>query len=321
MLEKLGTGKRLAQWLWPVRLVRTALLLAPAVALLTGCAALAPSSTVLPTPQPLPTGTPTPNPTATPTPSPTFTAAPSFTPSPTPCQSTSGEVRREEIPSPYLAQPPAFRVYYPPCYDGSGRTRYPVLYMLHGQTYNDDQWERLGMTAATDELIASGTSRPFLIVMPYETEDFADPYSSGYTDALLETLLPWVDANLPTCTVRECRAVGGLSRGGAYAFLLALDHPDLFAAAGGHSMVPFGGMDNRLKRQLAAMAPGELPRLWIDMGESDRYFGDLSAYERLLTQLGVPHETHFYPGGHNESYWAAHVEEYLRWYVAGFPGE
>jgi enterochelin esterase-like enzyme len=273
-------------------------------------------------PSPSPTLSPSPASSQMPSPLPSLTSTPSptFTPSPVPCLEKVGRVEREEILSPYLAKPLDYRVYFPPCYDASGATRYPVLYMLHGQTYTDDQWVRLGIAEAADQRIDDGT-RPFLIVMPYEVDTFADPYTGGYTDALVETLIPWIDAFYPTCAERECRAVGGLSRGGAYAFLLALDHPDLFAQAGGHSMVPFGGMANRLTRQLADKPASQLPRLWIDMGKNDIFLPNLQDYEQLLTQLAVTHQFTLNPGGHSEDYWSSHVAEYLAWYAAGFPTE
>ena len=272
-----------------------------------------------PTPEPLPSTTPLPS--ATSTLAPTEVPTATRTPTPQPCRETRGQVERKELLSPYLSRPLNYSIYTPPCYDASGQTRYPVLYMLHGQTFKDDQWVRLGMTTSADRLISAGEIRPFLIVMPYEVDTFADPYHGGYTDALLDTLIPWINAFYPVCPDRECRAIGGLSRGGAYAFLLALDHPNLFVEAGGHSMVPFGGMKTRLPKELAAMPPGQFPRLTTDMGKNDIFMPDLTAYEKLLTQENVPHEFTVNPGNHDEDYWSSHVEEYLRWYAAGFPQE
>ena len=67
------------------------------------------------------------------------------------------------------------------------------------------------------------------------------------------------------------------------------------------------------------MPAGQFPRLTTDMGQNDIYLPDLRDYEKLLTQLEVPHEFTINPGNHDENYWSSHVEEYLRWYAAGFP--
>lgn len=56
-----------------------------------------------------------------------------------------------------LGTPPQARVsvYLPPTYDRSPRTRYPVLYLLHGFFSSDAEWTRVapdrGIKAATSE--------------------------------------------------------------------------------------------------------------------------------------------------------------------------
>jgi enterochelin esterase-like enzyme len=269
----------------------------------------------------LPVSTPTLAVTASAVPSATPTLTATATATAAPCREAAGRTRSFEVTSADLKKPLAYRVYFPPCYDPSGETRYPVLYMLHGQTYNDDQWSRLGIAEAAAALVLKEKARPFLIVMPYEIDPFGDPYAPGFGSALADTLIPKIDLTYPTCPERACRAVGGLSRGGAWAFLLALEHPGLFGQAAGHSMVPFNGMKQRLTRQIKAADGQDLPRLSIDMGKNDQYLPVLSEYEKLLTQLGVDHTFTLNPGNHEEKYWSAHVKEYLRWYAAGFPGK
>jgi len=38
-------------------------------------------------------------------------------------------------------------------------------------------------------------------------------------------------------------------------------------------------------------------------------------FEEVLVRNDYFHEFHFYAGDHSETYWAAHVDEYLLWYV------
>jgi type IV secretory pathway VirB10-like protein len=85
---------------------------------------------------------------ATPTPLPTETAAPTVTPSPHPCKNEPGRIEVFEELFEGSPRNFHFRVYTPPCFEVDAGTRYPVLYMIHGQTYNDDQWERLGIADA-----------------------------------------------------------------------------------------------------------------------------------------------------------------------------
>jgi enterochelin esterase-like enzyme len=154
-------------------------------------------------------------------------AAPTATLAPK-CQSTHGKITPTQFDSTVLKKPLIFRVYTPPRFDPNGTTKYPVLYMLHGQSSNDDQWDRLGMDEAADQLISAGTIAPLIIVMPQETNFLEDPQISKYGYALMDELLPWVDANYPTISNRQTRAIGGLSRGAGWAMRLGLINPDLF---------------------------------------------------------------------------------------------
>ena len=104
---------------------------------------------------------------------------PTTTPTPK-CQSTHGKITPTQFDSTVLKKPFIFRVYTPPCFDSNGTVKYPVLYILHGQSSNDDQWDRLGMDEAADKLISAGTIAPLIIVMPQESNYLEDPQISKY---------------------------------------------------------------------------------------------------------------------------------------------
>jgi enterochelin esterase-like enzyme len=67
---------------------------------------------------------------------------------------------------------------------------------------------------------------------------------------------------------------------------------------------------------LAPIPPESWPNIFMDMGENDQELGFNSQFEDTLIEMGIPHEWHLYPGAHDEAYWGAHVEEYLRWYAS-----
>src|SRR5574338_621845 len=119
------------------------------------------SSACAPAPTPIPS-TLTPAPTLTP--SPTLTPAPTPTATPLGCLSQPGRVDEGVLET--TRPPQQYQIYLPPCYDQKPNLRYPVLYLLHGQTYTDDQWVRLGAVSAADQLILAGESPPFIIVFP-----------------------------------------------------------------------------------------------------------------------------------------------------------
>jgi len=59
-------------------------------------------------------------------------------------------------------------VYLPPGYDGQTTKRYPVLYLQHGAGEDESGWIRQGhANFILDNLIASGSSKPMILVMAY----------------------------------------------------------------------------------------------------------------------------------------------------------
>ena len=151
-----------------------------------------------------------------------------------------------------LRQPLEYRVYLPPCYDELPGQVYPILYLIHGQSYNDDQWERLGAGDVAGELISAGEAPPFLIVMPRDRL-WSEPTEDRFGQAVVEVLLPWIEANYRIIPERPYRAVGGLSRGGAWALHLGLTYPEVFGAVGMHSGFAFHSDAPYLRRWLDAI--------------------------------------------------------------------
>jgi enterochelin esterase-like enzyme len=236
------------------------------------------------------------------------------------CLLQDGQVMATSIPSIQLKGELKFHLYLPPCYDQNTTQRYPVLYLIHGQSFNDDQWVRLGATKAADELIAAGMP-PFIIVMPYDKYHYRQPASDPFDEAVIEELIPFIDSTYRTIPERTSRAVGGLSRGGGWALHFALNYPDLFGTFGGHSLAILEEDGRHLSRLLDAIPAEEMPRIFMDIGKSDGLKASAGKFEAQLTERGIPHEWYVYPGFHNEAYWSKHVREYIKWYAAGWMGQ
>ncbi len=213
--------------------------------------------------------------------------------------------------------PQQFVVYLPPCYDQEMDRRYPVLYLLHGQTSTDTQWVDLGAPEAADDLIRSGTAAPFIMVFP-DDRYWNLSAGSGFGDRLIHEIIPYIDQNFRTLTDRYDRALGGLSRGGGWSIHVLLTRYDLFGSIGLHSPVIFDDDNAILQRLVAAVPANAWPRLWLDAGDRDGGLGQVETFESLLTAYEVPHEWHMYTGDHTNPYWQAHVSEYLQWYADGF---
>lgn len=277
------------------------------------------SPTLTPTatfrPAPTRSATPSASPTGLPAPLPSLTA----TPTAQACLDQVGRIETGTLRSDLLRLPMEFRIYLPPCYDQQTSQSYPVLYLIHGQNYNEDQWDRLGADETANRLITAGKTPPFIIVMPRD-RSWSQPTEDNYGRVVTETLIPFIDANYRTLAEREGRAVGGLSRGAGWAIHLGLSQWELFSAIGAHSLPLFWTDLPHLRDWIAAIPPGSLPRIYMDLGDKERPQIAKSArwFEQLLTDLGIPHEWHLYPGYHEEAYWKSHLEEYLRWYAEGW---
>jgi enterochelin esterase-like enzyme len=59
------------------------------------------------------------------------------------------------------------------------------------------------------------------------------------------------------------------------------------------------------------------PRIYMDISDDERpeIAKSASWLEEILNRYDVPHEWHIFVGEHEEAYWQAHVEDYLRWYT------
>jgi len=239
---------------------------------------------------------------------------PETTSTPQGCRETTGLIDKGVITTKLLDKPMRYNVYLPPCYSTAQPKRYPVLYLLHGQNYDESQWLRLGAASALDRLIASQAVPSFIIVMPFDYS-YKQPTEYGFEEAFIQLLIPQIDLTYRTFKDASQRAVGGLSRGGAWAIRLGTRYPELFGAIGGHSPSIFYVDMDTLAVRMFSIPSDQLPRIWLDAGDSDSEYETVTSFEKFLTQNNIPHEWHGYIGWHDEAYWSAHVEEYLRWYA------
>lgn len=267
---------------------------------------------------PVPKSTPRPTETAAPTFTASLTPLPSATPEPTrpACTQTTGTITTVTLPSKYSKFPTELKIYTPPCYIPGGEKKYPVLYMLHGQTYTDSQWIDLGLTAKADTLISSGEIVPMIIVLPNEAESMTFADTSHFSDIVIDEVIPYIDSNYAVCTLQRCRAIGGLSRGGNWAVRIGLSHADLFTAVGAHSAPLFYGDLQRVDNWVEAASA--VPMIYIDFGKSDEDRADMLQFDEELTDLDIPHQMLQFLGFHDAAYWSAHAADYLDWYSQSF---
>jgi S-formylglutathione hydrolase FrmB len=171
-------------------------------------------------------------------------------------------VRIENFFSAALGVRKHFVIYLPPSYVARSARRYPVIYYLHGVTGQESDWVAMGnIDLIADSLIARGMPEVILVMPDGDDAWYSDaPADLGYAARDADTtqshasptycvahsryetyvavdLVRHVDSTFRTRADRAHRAIAGLSMGGYGAMLIALGHPDFFAAAASHSGV------------------------------------------------------------------------------------
>lgn len=192
-----------------------------------------------------------------------------------------GEVRQNWYYSKVTGKMRRAYVYTPPDYESNGRSRYPVLYLLHGWGENEQGWENQGhVDFIMDNLIAAKKAKPMIIVMDnlnaakpgadsslYDARTiiarptmadvlpppgapvkggrpaFPSNWDTTFTEMMFTDLIPMVERTYRVAPGRENRAMAGLSMGGMQSFLTVLPNLDKFAYLGGFSgnSAAFGG--------------------------------------------------------------------------------
>ena len=290
---------------------RQAILFMTYASLLVGLSACSSSNDIVPT-QTVISSTATVARSATSTPNP---IPATLTLTPLACLTDSGLVKQDVVAT--TKPPQEFLIYLPPCYENSADARFPVLYLLHGQTYMDDQWVRIGAPGIADQLIHSAKAMPFIMVFP-DDRYWNSPAGGSFGERFINDLIPYVDENYRTMADREHRSLGGLSRGGGWTAKLGFDHPELFGALGLHSPAFLKENAPYLDKIIQTIPQETRTKLWLDIGDADTELGNAILFEEILTRNDYIHEFHRFSGDHTENYWRAHVEQYLCWYVQGW---
>jgi len=294
-------------------------------------AALVPTATATHTPLPLPVTLVALLPTADATN--TLVNAPIATDQPTALSMTTsacatGQVLDTSFESKITHSTVAYRVYLPPCYWQTNR-RYPYVILLHGADGDQTEWtDRLHIDQALDEGIASGALPPMIVIMPnggdlQNTNIFT--VGASFESQILNELTPAIEQNFCTWNAREGRAIGGISRGGFWAYEIGFRHPTWFSAIGGHSATfdPNNAPPayNPLNlAQSVSFSPGLQPRLWLDAGSDDPARPNVEAFSQTLAARHIDPGYTVYPAAqHVLSSWAAHLNDYLGFYSQTWP--
>lgn len=180
-----------------------------------------------------------------------------------------GTVQNLSFFSNALGKTEQFQLYLPPGYDPAGSAHYPVIYFLHGSTFNSKSYPCL--LDSIDVMIQSGAIKPVIVVKPNGNQG---PYlGSMYTnsslngnveDYIISDLIDYIDTHYKTKPSRQYRCIFGHSMGAMGAAYLALKHPDKFRAFASLSgAMNFKQMDLFIQLALAVDHPSGPPYTFI----------------------------------------------------------
>jgi enterochelin esterase-like enzyme len=234
-----------------------------------------------------------------------------------------GEIRTDWYESKSLHRIRRLTIYTPPGFDGSGRTRYPVLYLLHGANADEAAWTKLGrVNLILDNLLAEKKIKPFLVVMPfgYGTPPGTEPFdgsfvgiSNTFSKDLLGDVIPYVEGGFPVYTDREHRAIAGLSMGGVESLTIGLNHLELFSYVAGFSAAIRPADFSRDFAALSAdpqEANKKLHLLWLGVGRQDNLFGATDGFSKFLDAAQIKHTYQTSDGAHTWIVWRRYLRDF-----------
>jgi len=242
-----------------------------------------------------------------------------------------------------------YNVVLPSKYDSHPGARFPVVYVLHGASGDEN-----------DFLLVTGLNAPVIGYINFDQSGIIVVYPNGgrqskYYDAvpgslmyghemvettILYELIPHIDGNFRTISSREGRAIIGRSMGGLGALRLAFKRPDMFSSVRSWSAAIFPTADQafnvipgvdvggymfnndaslyekgnpyNLAKQNADWIKSLGLGIHMDIGRDDGLLPNNRALIDVLDSVGIPHDDlQIFPGlGHD---WGVVSLDSLQW--------
>lgn len=223
-------------------------------------------------------------------------------------------------------------IYLPDDYTTNISKFYPVIYMHDGQNIFDDstafagEWE---VDETLHDLQVNGNYGCIVIgienggaVRLDEYSPYLNPVYGGgegdeYSDFIVNTLKPYVDANYRTLSSRDFTAIAGSSMGGLISFYAAMKYQEVFSKVGVFS--PSFWFDDSLYTYVSAKGKQHPMRFYFVAGryESSELVPDIKNMYNTLWAEGFTNEEMDTviknDGQHAEWFWAREFEGCYLW--------
>ncbi|HEX6846852.1 MAG TPA: alpha/beta hydrolase-fold protein [Chitinophagaceae bacterium] len=191
-------------------------------------------------------------------------------------------------------------IYTPPGFEMNGKTKYPVLYLIHGGSDTEETWTKVGRAnLIADNLIAQRKATPMIIVMPYG--NVRPKPMPDFTKDVINDIIPFVEANYPVITESKGRAVAGFSVGGGQTLNIGLTNTDKFAYI--CSYAPFTATEE-FQKNFTNWSPdadrinNQLKLFTISVGTDDFLYESVKKNIALFEEKKIRVKSYIVPGGH-----------------------
>ena len=218
-------------------------------------------------------------------------------------------------------------VYTPYGYETSKKTKYPVLYLLHGGGGDEEAWTSMGRTAQIlDNLIEKGLAEPMIVVMPNGNPgqqaactlnlpakdiSYRDPaYANAYVTSLVKEIIPFIEKNYRAIPKKEARAIAGLSMGGGHTTSATMLFPGVF-----DYICPMScGMRDgeNVDAQMQAIKKAGYKLYWIGCGTADFAWPGTEVMVEILKRNDMEYTLFASDGGHVWYNWRYYLNTFAQ---------
>lgn len=218
-------------------------------------------------------------------------------------------------------------VYTPYGYETSKKTKYPVLYLLHGGGGDEEAWTSMGRAAQIlDNLIEKGLAEPMIVVMPNGNPgqqaactlnlpakdiNYRDPaYANAYVTSLVTEIIPFIEKNYRAIPKKEARAIAGLSMGGGHTTSATMLFPGVF-----DYICPMScGMRDgeNVDAQMQAIKKAGYKLYWIGCGTDDFAWPGTEVMVDILKRNDMEYTLFASDGGHVWYNWRYYLNTFVQ---------
>jgi len=247
-----------------------------------------------------------------------------------------GNVTAVWYSSPTLGTERRMYIYTPPGYE-DGKSKYPVLYLLHGGGGDEDGWISRGRANyIIDNLIASKEAVPMIVVVTNGNPDavaapldkplntslkdspgIASMASQRFEESLVKDVVPYIEKNFRVIADADHRAITGFSMGGYQTQNITNNNPGMFKYIGVMSMGLFSSFGNNNTNydkekhvaQLKALMAANPKLYWIGIGKDDFLYKTVTNLKSLYDEIGFKYTYRESEGSHTWKEWRLYLTE------------